>query len=57
MGVPAGPAVSSSSSFLRDKDIFWVIELGIGAILDGVDDLDREGSTLGSRSTRMDLGM
>ena len=57
LGVAAGPAVAGPPSVLGDEDVLGVVEFGVGALADGVDDLGGGGSTLGSRSTRMDLGM
>lgn len=52
-----GPTVTSSSSLLRDEYIFRVVEISIGAHLDGVYDLTQQKGTLGSKSMRIDLGM
>ena len=57
LGIAAGPAIAGAPSILGDENVFGVVELGVGAFADCVDDLGRRGGTLGSRSTRMERGM
>ena len=37
LGESTGPVVASSSSVLRQVDVLWVVEFGIGGVEDGVD--------------------
>lgn len=39
MRVPRGPTVTRASSFFRNEDVFWVVEIGVWAHLNGIDDL------------------
>lgn len=55
--VATRPTIASAASFLGNEDVFGIVEIGVCAGLDGIDDLDGGRSTLGSRSMRMERGM
>jgi hypothetical protein len=57
LSITTGPTISCSTSFFRNEYIFRVIEGGIGTRLYSIDDLDDKCYTLGSKSTRIDLGI
>jgi hypothetical protein len=57
LSIAARPTIAGTSALLGDEDVLRVVEIGILALLDGVDDLGRKESTLGSRSMRMERGM
>lgn len=40
MRVPVGPVIACSAPFLGDEDVLGVVEIGVGPVLDGVDDLN-----------------
>ena len=46
LGVSGCPVITSTSSFFGDENIFWVVQVSVGAILNGIDDLNIAGRVL-----------